>query len=258
MTARVAWISIAPVKALALESLDEVELTEGGPAGDRRFFLVDETGRLVNNKGLGILQQVRPAYDEASQTLELALPAGEAVSGEVSLGDEIEATLWGQTLAARLIVGPWSAALSDIAGKPIRLVRAERTAPDRGRGGAASLVSTASLTALAAELGVDDVDGRRFRMNFGVEGTEPHAEDRWLRRKVSIGEAVVVPIGNVGRCAVTTQNPDTGRPDLDTLKALARYRDVPETTEPLPFGVHAAVSKAGLVRVGDPVSLLPL
>ena len=258
MTARVAWISIAPVKALALESLDEVELTEGGPAGDRRFFLVDETGRLVNNKGLGILQQVRPAYDEAAGVLELAMPDGEIVRGEASLGEELEATVWGQPRPVRLVVGPFSEALSSLAGKAIRVVRGELTAPDRGRGGAASIVSTAALEALAAELGVDGVDGRRFRMNFGVEGTEPHAEDGWLRRKVSIGEAVVVPIGNVGRCAVTTQNPDTGQPDLDTLKAIARYRDVPDTTEPLPFGVHAAVSKAGLVRVGDPVSLLPL
>jgi hypothetical protein len=257
MSMRVAWIAIAPVKALALELLDEVELTEGGPAGDRRFFLVDETGRMVNNKGLGILQQVHPAFDETANVLELALPAGETLSGEAVLGEEIDTILWGQTVPARLVVGPWSAALSELTGRPIRLVRAARTAPDRGRGGAASLVTTASLDALAAELGVDAVDGRRFRMNFGVEGTEPHAEDGWLRRKVALGEAVVVPIGNVGRCAVTTQNPDTGRPDLDTLKALARYRDVPDTTEPLPFGVHAAVSQAGLVRVGDPVELLP-
>ena len=95
-------------------------------------------------------------------------------------------------------------------------------------------------------------------MNFGVEGTDPHAEDGWLRRKVSIGEAVVVPIGNVGRCAVTTQNPTRAGPTWTRLKALARYRDVTDTTEPLPFGVHAAVSRPGLVRVGDPVSLLPL
>lgn len=256
MSMRVAWIAIAPVKALALELLDEVELTEGGPAGDRRFFLVDETGRMVNNKGLGILQQVHPAYDEAANLLELVLPTGEKLGGEAVLGEEVETTLWEQTLPARLVVGPWSAALSELAGRPIRLVRAAQTAPDRGRGGAASLLTTASLAALAAELGVEEVDGRRFRMNFGVDGTEPHAEDGWRRRKVSLGEAVVVPIGNVGRCAVTTQNPDTGRPDLDTLKALARYRDVPETTEPLPFGVHAAVSVPGLVRVGDPVELL--
>ena len=111
------------------------------------------------------------------------------------LGEEIETTLWEQTRAARLVVGPWSAALSELAGRPIRLVAPRRTAPDRGRGGAATLLTTASLDALAAELGVDEVDGRRFRMNFGVEGAEPHAEDGWLRRKVALGEAVVVPIG---------------------------------------------------------------
>jgi uncharacterized protein YcbX len=256
MTGSVAWITIAPVKALALESLDQVELAEGGPVGDRRFFLVDETGRLVNNKGLGILQQVRPVYDEADRTLELSFPDGATVKEAVALGDTIDTAFWGITLPARLVAGPWSDALSELAGKPLRLVDAGRPAVDRGRGGAASLVSTSSLAVLAEELGVDAVDGRRFRMQFGIDGVEPHAEDGWIGKRIGIGQAIVVPIGNVGRCAVTTQNPETGRPDLDTLKALARYREVPETTEPLPFGVHAAISRAGLVRVGDPVELL--
>ena len=71
-----------------------------------------------------------------------------------------------------------------------------------------------------------------------------------------MGEAVVVPQGNVGRCVITTQNPDTGQTDLDTLKGLAGYRRDLETTEPLPFGVHAAVAQPGRVRVGDAVTLL--
>jgi uncharacterized protein YcbX len=93
-------------------------------------------------------------------------------------------------------------------------------------------------------------------MNFGIEGLREHEEDEWLGLRVRLGEAVVVPQGNVGRCAVTTQNPETGEPDLDTLKALAAYRGDIETTEPLPFGVHAAVAAGGRVRVGDPVELL--
>jgi uncharacterized protein YcbX len=52
---------------------------------------------------------------------------------------------------------------------------------------------------------------------------------------------------------VTTQNPDTGAPDLDTLKALAAYRPGIDATEPLPFGVHAAVANPGRVRLGDAV-----
>ena len=54
-----------------------------------------------------------------------------------------------------------------------------------------------------------------------------------------------MPQGNVGRCAITTQNPDTGQVDLDTLKALAAYRGEVETTEPLPLGIHAAVAEPG-------------
>jgi uncharacterized protein YcbX len=124
---------------------------------------------------------------------------------------------------------------------------------DRGRNGAATLLGTASLDALGSTLGVEAVDGRRFRMNFGIDGLEPHEEDSWLGRRVAIGDAVVIPHGNVGRCVITTQNPDTAVSDLDTLKALAAYRGDVETTEPLPFGIHAGVVQPGRVRVGDAV-----
>jgi uncharacterized protein YcbX len=155
-----------------------------------------------------------------------------------------------------VVEGPWSEALSDFTGRELRLVRADTPATDRRRSGAATLLGTGSLRAMARLLGVQDVDGRRFRMNFGVDGLAEHEEDEWLGRRVRIGQAVVVPQGNVGRCAVTTQNPETGAPDLDTLKALAAYRQDLQTTEPLPFGVYAAVAEPGRVRLGDPVEPL--
>jgi hypothetical protein len=93
-------------------------------------------------------------------------------------------------------------------------------------------------------------------MNFGVDGIAAHEEDEWVGKRLSIGEAVVVPQGHVGRCAITTQNPDTGLPDLNTLRALAGYRGDLDATEPLPFGIHAAVAQPGRIRVGDPVQLL--
>ena len=253
--ATVAWVAYAPVKGLALELADAGELTEYGLANDRRFFLVDENDRLVNAKGLGMLQQVRAAFDEAQNTLTFHMPDGATISEPVELDGALTARFWDWTKDARVVVGPWSDAISDLAGKNLRLVMPAQTAPDRQRGGAASLLSTASLRALAAELGVDAVDARRFRMHFGIDGIDAHAEDGWIGKRVRIGDAVVVPQGHVGRCAVTTQNPDTGSPDLDTLKALKRYRGALETTEPLAFGVYAAVAEPGRVRVGDPVEL---
>jgi len=253
VSARVAWISRSPVKGLAIRQLDECHLTEAGVAGDMEFFLVDENDRLVNSKGLGALQQIVPTYDPEAHSLTLEFPDGTTVSQEIGVDGSLGARFWRHTVDVRVVTGPWSEAISSFAGRNLRLVRAHGPAPDRLRSGAATLLGTASLRAIARILGVDDVDGRRFRMNFGIDGLREHEEDDWLGRRVRLGEAIVVPLGNVGRCAVTTQNPDTGAPDLNTLKALAAYREATETTEPLPFGVHAAVAQAGRVRVGDPV-----
>jgi MOSC domain-containing protein len=252
---RIAWISHCPVKGLAIQQLEQCELTEAGIAGDREFFLVDENDRLVNSKGLGILQQIVPFYDHEADSLTLAFPDGTTVSRDVTFNGSLGARFWQSTVEVRVVDGPWSDALSDWAGRRLRLVQAPTPATDRLRSGAATLLGDGSLRALARILGVDEVDERRFRMNFGVEGLGEHQEDEWLGRRVGLGDAVVVPQGNVGRCAVTTQNPDTGAPDLDTLKALASYRDGVVTTEPLPFGVYAAVAHPGQVRLGDTVAL---
>jgi len=80
VSGHVAWISVSPVKGLALGQLEECELTEAGVAGDRRFFLVDENNRLVNSKGLGMLQQIVPHYDDQAELLTLAFPDGTTVS----------------------------------------------------------------------------------------------------------------------------------------------------------------------------------
>ena len=209
----------------------------------------------MNSKGLGVLQQIVPCYDREAGSLTLEFPDGTTLSHEVGFDGSLGAQFWGETVEVRVVDGPWSDAISDFAGRDLRLVGASGPAPDRLRSGAATLLGTGSLHALARTLGVDEVDERRFRMNFGIDGLGEHQEDEWLGRRVRLGEAVVMPQGNVGRCAVTTQNPDTGAPDLDTLKALAAYRQVVETSEPLPFGVYATVAHAGRVRVGDTVEL---
>src|SRR5262249_14529321 len=208
MSVRVAWISRCPVKGLAVGQLDQCKLTEAGVAGDREFFLVDENDRLVNGKGLGIIQQIVPRYEAG--VLTLAFPDGTTVSEHVAFNGSRAAQFWRESIDVRLVEGPWSEAISDFAGRNLRLVRPSAPAQDRRRSGAATILGTGSLHALARALGVDEVDERRFRMNFGLDGLREHEEDEWIGLRVRLGEAVVVPQGNVGRCAVTTQNPDTG------------------------------------------------
>jgi MOSC domain-containing protein len=252
---RVVRISIAPVKALALVHPEQVELGPAGVAGDRRFWLAAADGRLVNDKTHGALVQVRPAWDEATRWLALTFPGGETIEGVVEPGESVEARLYGVPHPSRAVPGPWGEALSRFAGEPLTLLWSESGAVDRGvHGGAVSLVSRGSLERLREEAAEDaPVDGRRFRMLFELDGLAAHEEDEWIGRRVRLGEAVVAPVGDVGRCAATTHDPDTGVRDLDTLGVLARYRREGRT-EPLPFGVHGAVVEPGRVRVGDAVA----
>ncbi|HEX4323562.1 MAG TPA: MOSC N-terminal beta barrel domain-containing protein [Gaiellaceae bacterium] len=258
MEGRVSRISIAPVKALHLVNPDEVELTHAGVVGDRRFWLVDRDRRLVNGKRHPELMRVQPEWDEASRRLALAFPDGSVVEGEVSAGEPFAAELYGTPHPSRTVPGPWQDALSEFAGEPVTLLWSEGGAQDRGNdsGGWASLISRGSLEGMRAEAGAaEPVDGRRFRMLFEIDGVEAHAEDSWLGHRVAIGEAAIVPIGDVGRCVVTTCDPDSGVSDFDTLKLLAGYRR-DGVTEPLPFGVYCDVAVGGRVRVGDPVHLV--
>ena len=197
---------------------------------------------------------MRPVVEDGR--LALRFPDEATVEGEVRLENRVETSFYGRPVVGRIVAGPFNEALSELVGKPVRVARTEREGDgvDRGRMAPASLVSTASLEALRAAAEVDErVDGRRFRMTVGVDGVDAHAEDGWIGERVRLGGAVVLVRERVGRCAVTTRDPDTGIRDLGTLGANAAYRgDVP-TREPLPFGVWCEVVEPGRVAVGDSV-----
>ena len=257
MEGRVVRISIAPVKALHLVNLDEVELGPTGVAGDRRFWLVDGDGRLANGKRFPQLMQITPEWDEAMRRLAFDLPGGERVDGVVEPGEAVEATLYRIPHPSRRVGGPWEEAISKLAGEPLTLLWSERGAVDRGadRGGWASIVSTASLERLGVAAGeTQPPDGRQFRMLFEIDGVGEHEEDEWIGARVRVGEAVVAPLGDVGRCVVTTKNADTGEHAFPTLDTLARYRRE-GVTEPLPLGVFCDVVEPGRVRLGDSVAV---
>jgi uncharacterized protein YcbX len=253
---RVSWIAYAPVKGLRLAELDEVELTDTGIPGDRRFHLIDARGHLVNSKRIGELLEVVASWEGGR--LALRFPDGSVVESDVADGEPVTTNFYGRPVTGALVQGPFSEALSDFTGASLRLVRPDESGAgvDRGPAGAVTMLSQGALQTLADVTATSEVDSRRFRMNFGVTGVPAHAEDGWLGRRVQLGEAVVVPEGHVGRCLITSRNPETGRIDLDTLKALATYRGDLDTTEKLAFGVFATVSEPGRVRMDDPVALV--
>ena len=254
--AYVSWLTIAPVKGLALVEVEELALARDGVAENRRFYLVDADGRRYGLLRDGRLALVRQAYDPARGRLELAFPDGSVVAGEVDVDGEVATDFYGRPVTGRLVRGPWSEALSAHVGRPVRLVRTEvGTAVDRTRG-PVSMLSEASLEELRRRAGREErVDPRRFRMLIGIGGVGAHEEDEWIGRRVQVGEAVVELREQVARCAITTQNPATGERDFDTLREIKAYRGVRER-KLIDFGVYVEVAEPGRVRLGDPIELL--
>jgi uncharacterized protein YcbX len=250
-------LGITAVKGTRLKSVDQIRLDRDGVRENRRFYLIDARDRLVNGKVVGELTAVVADYTDSTRRLTLTLPDGSVFEDEIRLGEQVATRFYSGQVVGRLVRGPLSERLSEFAGQPIRLVEA----PDvggavdrRGRGGHVSLMSRASLARLGEVGDAPDVDGRRFRMLIEVDGVPAHAEDDWVDRTVSIGEAVVTFSGHVGRCLITSRDPDTGEIDLPTLDMLRSYRGDLGTTEPLAFGIYGHALVPGTIRLGDPVT----
>lgn len=254
----VSRLSITPVRSLALDHPQAVELGPHGVADDRRYTLLTDDGRIFDATKFGPLVQVRARLTktDAGEHLALRLPDGEVAAGDVELGERMRTEIYGRVFTVRPVVGPWSRALSAYAGRRLRLVRSERLPGELDRN-PVSIVSDASLRELARQ-GNDGrpVDARRFRMLIQVAGGErPHQEDEWIGREVRIGAAVVRVTKPDPRCVITTQDPDTGQRDFPTLHVIRRYRGLREGRK-VDFGVYADVVMPGRVAVGDEITVV--
>jgi uncharacterized protein len=253
---RVSALSLAPVKGLRIERVPRAQLDPDGLRGDRALFLVDARGRMLNGKQHGMLQRVTASLEAGSLTL--ALPDGSVLGGELGDGQPLQVSFHSRPREAHLVPGPFSAALSELVGEPVRLVAFAGGAPavDRGRQGAVTLVSQASVVELGRTAGVA-LDARRFRMSIEIEGGEAFQEDGWLGSELHIGgDAAIRLKGHVGRCLVTSRDPETGAIDVPTLELLRQMRGTEPTTEPLAFGVYGGVLRGGEIAVGDEVRVV--
>jgi uncharacterized protein YcbX len=254
VSARVAWLTTAPIRGTALAQRDEIMLETWGVADNRRFYLVDDDGRRFTLTRSGELARASADYDPETDRLSVRVDGGgDVVDGTVELGERIQTEFFGgRTVTGHVVVGPWAEAFSRLAGRPLRLVKLDWPGQAHPPELAASLVSEASVAALSRAAGAP-VDARRFRMLIGIDGVAEHEEDEWIGRRVRVGAAVIAPSDHDARCMITTRNPDTGVVDLDTLRLIKSYRGL--RNGDLDFGVVAAVVEPGRVRVGDPVAV---
>lgn len=248
MPITVSQLAIAPVKGMRLHRSTEVQLDQRGVTGDREFLVVDHECRLLlTDRNPGLLQ-IEPSWDWSRNILALRFPDG-VVQDVPEAGPAAVTRLYdGREIPGWLIPGPLSAALSGFLGRPVHLFK---RAP--GHSGnddhPVTLMSEASLRALATEFGGAAPDPRRFRMTISITGADAWAEHSWSGQQVTIRDSALRVVTPVPRCAVTTHNPESGATDVRILHALARLRGKKDIT----FGIWCDIIRPGRIRVGDPV-----
>jgi uncharacterized protein YcbX len=252
VSVRITEIATAPVKGFALDARDEVYVGERGVVENRRFFLVDGDGNRLRSSLTAWPVVVSGRYDVEREELTVRFPDGREVTGSaVAEGETLICQVSSGPVEVRVVEGPWTEPLSQLAGHPVRLVRAPALGATQTQ--PVTFVSQASLDRLAEEAGTA-VDSRRFRMLFTIGGCGAHEEDEWRGRTARVGDAVLRFGGPVDRCAVTTRDPDTGVTDLDTLRLIKQYRGM-SANGTIDFGVYAEVVEPGRVRLGELVEL---
>lgn len=123
VTRSVSAIATTPVKAFALAFPERVLLGADGVEDDRRFLLVSASGARLRSAAHAWPCRLTALYDTAGERLTIRFPDGSEASGATSgAGDEVELDYHGNTVGGRVVDGPWSERLSELAGEPIRLV----------------------------------------------------------------------------------------------------------------------------------------
>lgn len=246
------------IKGFALDTPKNVRLGGNGAVGDRDFYVVDVAGRLLSIGRTGAFASWRAAFDEEAGVLTLTSSQGSILSDKVIEGQPVVVDLWGRDSAGRVVGGQWSTWLSDIAGEPVDLVRAD----DPGGGldeAPVTLLSEESVADVTRHASIAGIDMRRFRMLLNISGVEAYEEESWRARDVRVGSALLHVHGPVPRCLAITRNPDSGSSDLHTLHfiAKARGRQPNDFGRGLNMGVYAVVVEPGVVTVGDTLDLEP-
>jgi uncharacterized protein len=246
---RVTDLRIAPVKGMRVTGVDAIDLGPTGAHGDRAFLVVDRDDGLLLTTRTPRLLQIAPRWD--GTTLALTFPDGTEVAAAPEPGPAATtANYEGRPIRGRVVEGALAEAVSEHLGRPVRLLMRD----DRERGAddaPVTLMSGATLAALAPALGGAVPDARRFRMTIAIDGTDAWEEHGWGAREIAVGAARLRGVEPVPRCAVTTRDPEDGGTDAPVLKALATLRGKRDVT----FGIWCDVVEPGTVRVGDPVAV---
>lgn len=243
-----------PVKGLSPEEISEAQLEvgahfpcdrlfalENGPSG----YSVDAPEHMPKIKFLMLMR------NEQLARLETTFEPGTGIL-TIRRGGTIVASGDVTTDTGRgAIEHFFEAFVGDALRGPVRLLAAPAGFRFMdSRSGFVSILNRATLDVIAASLGRETLDARRFRGNILINGMAAFAENDLVGRKISLGAAELEIIKRIDRCAATDVDPNVGIRDVGIVGALERafgHHDC---------GIYARIIKAGAIRTGDRLQVI--
>jgi uncharacterized protein len=264
---RVVSVHTYPIKGCYRVDQRELVVEPWGPAGDRRWVIIDADGVMVTQRQIPDLVRIKPRADGA--TLWLRADGHPDLSVDCTPGELVDTKVFSDPVRATPVGDAADTWLSAVLNHKVRLlwlddptrrpVQPEWSRPNDRVSLADEfpllITNTASLTWLNDALLESDSDEgplpmTRFRPNIVLDGAAAWVEDSWVGRRMRIGDAVFRVVKGHGRCIVTTTDQDTGVRGREPLRTLGRFRKVDQS---LLFGVVLIPDELGVVTVGDEI-----
>jgi uncharacterized protein len=218
-----------PVKSIGGEQVESTRADGDGVHGDRVWAVQDAAGKLGSGKDSRRFTRIFGLLGLTARYEDLADPPivtdGNGTDYPVATGaaDEFLRSLAGKRVWVRRDTG-----IMHFDGVPF------------------TLVGTATLDWLAAQLPSVQVEARRLRPNLVVRTSVPFEEESWLEQRVQVGAAEATFEVILPRCVMVGM----AQPGLARSNAVLK-RIGARTDSPLGMAIGGQVTKPGTISVGD-------
>ena len=267
---RLSKINVYPIKSLGGVSLTHSIVEKRGLQFDRRWMLIDETGKFLTQREFPKMATIN--VEILPNDLRVLNSSSEKIIPfEPLIKNTISVKIWSSRFRASVYGADINEYFSGELGTKCRLVLMPPEATRKvsyfyavHNDDAVSfadaypflLTGENSLADLNEKL-ENPVPMNRFRPNFVISGSDAFAEDSW--KQIKIGAAVFHVVKPCARCVITTIDQETGtKQGVEPLKTLSNYR-IPKRSvkKKILFGQYLIAENVGAeIRAGDLIEIL--
>lgn len=257
---------IYPIKSAGRIALDTAHIGPRGLQHDRRWMVVDASGRPLTQRECPAMRLIEVALDDGGLVVTAPRMPPLAVPWQPS-GPRRPADMWGHPLGTVSVSAQAQAWFSAYVGQPCDLIympedeerwqpggRPYRSLLGFADGNPFHLVAEASVADLNLSLS-RPVDVHTFRPNLVIGGGPAYQEDFW--RLIRIGDLTFEVVESCARCSVLNVTAE-GKMSAEPLRSMAKVR---REGQAIIFGQHLVQHapysrRAGQLHVGDALEVL--